>query len=121
MDSVDPLVTIIGASKLAVQMPDIVRRIRNGEAFALTSNGSPIATITPLGVEVIEPELTETERRFTVESQMAMRTGRTLARAGYPTISSIQAATDQELLDIRNVGEATLRSIRRITTQNESD
>jgi len=108
--------TPIGAGALATSVPAVVKRLRAGESFTLTSRGEPLADIVPRADRATEEPgaAPETEQIFRARAQWMIRIGRTLSRAGYTTPDSVRAASDLDLLDIRNIGQTTVNTIRQM-------
>ena len=109
--------TNIGASKMAQGMPDVVQRIKAGEAFTLMSNGVPIADISPRSDRNDGDGKSEVERLFNGAASRLTHLGRTLVRDGLVTVTEVREASDQRILDIRNIGPASLAAIRQITNE----
>ncbi|MFF2612303.1 type II toxin-antitoxin system Phd/YefM family antitoxin [Kitasatospora sp. NPDC058046] len=110
-----PAPTQISTSQLRVGLADVLRRLAEGEAFELTRQRTPVATITPLAELTPGPVPTELERQFATTLRGIARVCAALNRHGYTTLQQVRTATDNDLLAIRDVGPAALQIIREVT------
>lgn len=119
MTSHDP--TPVAASKISNNVSWLVKRLRAGEAFTLTVHSEPVADITPRADRITtdtpgDPH-SETERTFRAQAAIMIRIGKALDRHGLRTLDAVRTATDQDILDIPNVGPGMLAIIRRVTAE----